>query len=482
MLNSTGDASGVPLGGIGVGFVDYAPDGQIKRVAINNAHEDGVLTDTHDGTFLALWEEEKGSGATTSTARVLQRTTIGGAAAAAGLTDLRASATNYTGLFPTAVLDVDQGAVRISAWSALVPHQIENSSLPLVYFDVTVQNARSVTAAVSVAFSWQDVISRNIFDATTAQLDACYPNNTGPATCALDVNNLMQCIGGWGLESCELAGRTRCREMARVPTSVMPLTVGRMTGIEQRVTAGKLSPNKLTMQQYNDRIAVLVEKHAGDQVSFIGSYAPSHNISSSKGVIAWKTWAGTGRFPQSASDISQSDMAQSASDRSAQGSQPLYEPADSNRQPALNVVCDGALRDACASEKHAGGNEACRTCLQSNKAALARAGCTAAEADSFCSRKSGDEAASAVALRTTLPAGGTRTIRFVLAWHAQEVSAAGRTDNRTVCGTTDHNRMYHNRFAVSRKTQRSTLSPAAELIKKTEHLYTHRVRKDWNLS
>lgn len=56
LVNSTGDYSGVPLGGVGVGFFDFAPDGEIKRVAINNAHQDGVLTDTSNGTFLAMWD------------------------------------------------------------------------------------------------------------------------------------------------------------------------------------------------------------------------------------------------------------------------------------------------------------------------------------------------------------------------------------------------------------------------------------------
>ena len=374
LLNSTNDATGVPLGGIGVGFLDYAPDGQIKRVAINNAHEDGVLTDTHDGTFLALTTlSETGA----STARVLQRTQIGGAAGAAGLSDLRGSATKFTGLFPTAELDVDGGAIRISAWSSLVPHQIENSSLPLVYFDVSVKNTQSTQVVVSTAISWQDVISRNIFDATNAQLDLCYPNNTGPATCALDVNQLMSCIGGWGLESCELNGRTRCRDMARVPTSALPLTIGKsLAGFEQRASAGQLFPNKLTMQQYNNRVAVLVEKEDGDEVSLLTSYIPSQNSSDSNAVAAWKEWATSGRFPSSNSFA-----------RDHSEAEPLYI------------------------------------------------------------APSGPEAASAVALRTPLAPGASRTIRFVVVWHAQEVSAAGRTDNRTVCGTTDHNRMYHNRFA-----------------------------------
>ena len=57
--------------------VFLAPDGQIKRVAINNAHQDGVLTDTQNGTFLAMWDSDQ--------ALVLQRIPAGGPAGEAGL-------------------------------------------------------------------------------------------------------------------------------------------------------------------------------------------------------------------------------------------------------------------------------------------------------------------------------------------------------------------------------------------------------------
>ena len=79
LVNSSGDYTGVPLGGVGVGFFDYAPDGEIKRVAINNAHQDGVLTDTTNGSFLALFDAEGGE------AVVLSRNSPRGAAGAAGL-------------------------------------------------------------------------------------------------------------------------------------------------------------------------------------------------------------------------------------------------------------------------------------------------------------------------------------------------------------------------------------------------------------
>jgi hypothetical protein len=57
------------------------------------------------------------------------------------------------------------------------------------------------------------------------------------------------------------------------------------------------------------------------------------------------------------------------------------------------------------------------------------------------------EMASAVALKATVPANSSRTFRFVVAWYAPELSSAGKKDNRTYCGTTDVNRMYHNRFS-----------------------------------
>lgn len=56
-----------------------------------------------------------------------------------------------------------------------------------------------------------------------------------------------------------------------------------------------------------------------------------------------------------------------------------------------------------------------------------------------------DGRASAVAVKTTVPAMSEITVRFVLAWHAAEQpppTAAEAADSRIVCGTTDHNKMY----------------------------------------
>ena len=48
--------------------------------------------------------------------------------------------------------------------------------------------------------------------------------------------------------------------------------MGALQGVEQRATGGALRPNKLTMQQYNDRVALLVEKGSQDEVRMLSSW------------------------------------------------------------------------------------------------------------------------------------------------------------------------------------------------------------------
>ena len=63
-------SSGVPLGGIGVGYFCYCPDGRFTRVSIYGWHDEGhcelppIIKNTR-GTFLALWADGQ--------ARLLQR-------------------------------------------------------------------------------------------------------------------------------------------------------------------------------------------------------------------------------------------------------------------------------------------------------------------------------------------------------------------------------------------------------------------------
>lgn len=334
--------SGVPLGGIGVGFFDLAPDGGVARVAINNAHQDGVITDAN-ATFLAVFRASAGG------AHSLQRRP----AVASGPALPPATHTVATALFPRINVTVDGGRgsppVRVRAWSPLVPHDVSNSSLPLAFVDVVLSNAGGAAPdVVSVAFSWQDVIARRMFDATTAQLDAYYPKD-GRA-CGFATDALRNAMAQAGVDV--------PNSLPRVPTTAAPLAVGGLVGFEQR--SAPLRPNVATLQHYVHRVAVLVEAGAGDEVTF----APAYAAAPAAAAAAWAPFAATGAF---------------ASAAMPPGGAPL----------------------------HAIG---------------------------------GPEMATALALRATVPAGGERVVRFVVAWWAEDDAGGGAppADNRTRCGTGDY--------------------------------------------
>jgi uncharacterized protein (DUF608 family) len=379
LVNSTGDETGVPVGGIGAGYFDFAPDGQIKRVAINNwsPGDSGVLKDTRSGTFLALWEEAAGAtdGHLRADAYALQRPSVGGAAAAAGIGSLANSskgslASNFTGLFPMATLRIDDGRLTVKVWSPLVPQQIENSSLPLAYVDVTLRNADSVQRAFSVALSFQDVISRGIFDATAAQIREYYvPMKSQPASCSRSVGDFKNAVQN--NDKSELRGRQSVTDMGRVATHAAPLVVGELAGVEQRA-AQPLQPYKLTSQMYNNRVALMASReHPADHVTLLKAFNPS--ATTGVGVDAWQAFARNGSFPDGGDSL-----------------------------------------------------------LYSN----------------------GTEMASAVAVRVIVPAGSERTVRLMIAWHGQEVHPNATGDWYTICGSTDHNHMYHNRFNGSSGLER----------------------------
>ena len=54
--------SGVPVGGIGVGCFDYAPNGAFTRISINNWHTQGgdnFCVENAPASFLAIWDGDQ---------------------------------------------------------------------------------------------------------------------------------------------------------------------------------------------------------------------------------------------------------------------------------------------------------------------------------------------------------------------------------------------------------------------------------------
>jgi non-lysosomal glucosylceramidase len=285
-LVDAGGASGVPLGGIGVGWFDLAADGAIPRVAINNWHQDGVITDA-TATFLAVWRS--GTGA----AQLLQRRP---SAAVPSLPP--APHTVFSGAFPTADVQVSAAATgagasplyRVRGWSPFIPHDVVNSSLPLAFIDVTVDNADGdADEPFAVALSWQDVIARRMFDASPAALDKYFPPPDGRG-CGWATDSLRNAMASGGVDI--------QNSLPRVATAVAPTSAagGALVGLAQGTAdGGPLKPNKFTLQHYVDRVGLFVEPVPGDVVTVLPAWTASGN--GSAGDAAWAPFAATGEFP-----------------------------------------------------------------------------------------------------------------------------------------------------------------------------------------
>ena len=350
--------SGVPVGGVGVGWFDIAMDGGISRVAINNWHQDGVIWDTN-ASFLAIFRASSG-------ASLLQRRpSVATSAALPPAQRARAAAlwptTNVT--LTTSGAPSGNAPPVLRAWSALAPHDVLNSSLPAAWLEVTVDNSAGASAdLVSVAVSWQDVIARRLWDANASILDRFYPNSTDP--CGWQTNQLRNTIP-WDASS----------DFPRVATSARPLAVlppgggARLQGFEQRAAA-PLAPYKLTHQHYVWRVAVLAELSGAEDAV---SVQPAFAATPEGAAPGFASFARSGAF----------------------GSPAVFPPT-----PLFTP----------------GG---------------------------------GPEAASALALTAAVPAGGSRTFRFLVTWWADDIAAptpGPGVDERASCGTGDYGKPYHAAF------------------------------------
>lgn len=242
--------SGVPLGGIGVGCFDLAPDGRITRVALNNTHEDGVIKDVKGG-FFALYQ--KSNWRTQAVRLVRDGKTVYG---------LNSSPhTIYRGLFPTVNLRASE--VTVKAWSGLVPHNIKDSSLPVAFFELTMVNCERADQDISLAFSWEDVIGRQIFD-----LDS------GAVAAATDIYKVNGST--WKVQP-------------RVDTVVEPYSVGGWQGLRQRALE-PLRARKATYQNLVSEVALLAEPQEGMTVSIL----PAYDVNA--GDDAWQAFREEGQF------------------------------------------------------------------------------------------------------------------------------------------------------------------------------------------
>ena len=316
--------SGVPLGGIGVGFFSMTPQGRIGGVAINNWHRWGLI-DQVNGSFIAGWSEARG-------AQLLQSDAAAEApvpqdcAAPLPSAESRfgmpfANDTHATMLFPTANITIDDGRnFAVRAWSGLVPHTPKDSSLPLAWIEVTLRNPTAQRRAMSAAFSWQDVIARRTIDVTMEQINSAWPKSAPTRREAERATAAAQrarydARTRWGVDGVD-ASRRRVSErapegnpppqppppayngagcggnahtmynnlvhggdttfwngIARRATFARAFNVSGLSGLVQRCDS--ITPLKATLQNYNNELALLVDTTTiveGDELTFAPSF------------------------------------------------------------------------------------------------------------------------------------------------------------------------------------------------------------------
>jgi len=142
--------SGVPLGGLGCGKLEILTDGAFGYYTGN--HNQDRQTGRLKGAFAAIYAECGDRRA----ARMLRLT---GESEYAGVRNI--DNIDYAGWFPTAEITYRDAAlpvnVKLLAWSPLIPHNIDDSSLPVACLRFTITNPGNKPARAVLLVAWPNL-------------------------------------------------------------------------------------------------------------------------------------------------------------------------------------------------------------------------------------------------------------------------------------------------------------------------------------
>lgn len=140
--------SGVPLGGVGAGKIEFCRDGLFRNITINGSIDAPIRFS--DATFFAVRAEVDGA----SHSRIVSTEALHGLTPAARL--------DFEGAYPTAILRIsDVGLpveVEVSARGTIVPRNVHDSSMPLALFTVRIQAPPDRRACCTVVFCVEDFL------------------------------------------------------------------------------------------------------------------------------------------------------------------------------------------------------------------------------------------------------------------------------------------------------------------------------------
>lgn len=250
-------ASGVPLGGIGVGNVEFAPNGHFVRIGLNNIHV--PIPKSKAGFFVLRTQSKTG---------VTVRRLIKENDDTFGMPGVEH--TRFTGLFPCATLEAEDKKLLVKpvirAWSSLVPQDVKNSSLPIVFFDVELTAKED--ADISLAFSWEDFLGRGIKDPVS-----------------------VEGMDGQILSRSGLMNGEEWPEMKPVNSFAESFSLADYKGVRQ-FTGKPIIPLKASFQNYVNELVLLARADTGLAINCFNSYDRDSDS------IAWNQFKRSGSFSE----------------------------------------------------------------------------------------------------------------------------------------------------------------------------------------
>jgi non-lysosomal glucosylceramidase len=144
---------GFPLGGIGNGGISIYADGDFSEARTNH----GWFVPATDlaGSFFTIRTKD---GAGRVAARLLRRTHHAGPEYAVP----NVAHTTFRGEIPFFTLKFEDDSLPVrctlAGFSPLIPHNVKDSALPAVFFDLTLENPTGAPVEASALFSWQNVL------------------------------------------------------------------------------------------------------------------------------------------------------------------------------------------------------------------------------------------------------------------------------------------------------------------------------------
>lgn len=231
--NLTGP-SGVALGATGAGYYEINPEGKVSRTCVNNIHMNfvndprGMIVGAYDGNTAVRLQRDNGNDY-----------------------GMRGYADSYyTGLWPRVELEFENSyggaaAMGFSAFSGVVAQDVKNSSLPVVFYEVTLKNTQSTPKEMSALLSWGDIIGRGLRDT----------NNPNPSSLDGESSDWYE----MDKPQTYAKGVSLTSEGGKTYTGVM------------QYAKSRILPEKATFQNYNDSFMLLAEGGA-DSVTVLKNF------------------------------------------------------------------------------------------------------------------------------------------------------------------------------------------------------------------